>query len=88
MRKYFCCSFKLGEHIPPHLYLNNLSTERENKDRSLGTQNDRVCVYMNGHICIFIVGVLLSDPLLLQTKAIIYPDWQVGLMLDLLILLY
>lgn len=31
-RKYFCCSVKLKGYIPPHLYLNNLCTERRNKD--------------------------------------------------------
>ena len=42
---------------------------------------------MNGHMC-FIVVFVLSDPLLLQIETKIYPDWQVSLLIDLLILLY
>lgn len=33
------------------------------------------------------VVVILIDPLLLQTETILYPDWQVGLLTCLLILL-
>ena len=48
-----------------------------------------MCVHEGPHVdFMFVFVVFLNDPLLLQTQTIIYLDWQAGLVIYLLFLLF
>lgn len=82
----FVVASSLEDTFLPPVLKSCLYRKRKQRQIPGNKEYESMCV-QEWTLCIFVV-LLLNDPLLLQIETIIYPDWQVGLMLDLLILLF